>query len=360
MARFRIAASALWHGDMTIPGGEVLHQLAMTAVRTSVAAAVDPSATIPAAILDRMSLQPGFTWNPPDPIEPVMAHPEFPQPMYKPLAAQSPDWILPGLGDVAANSVALAVTNQTFIEAYMVGLNHEMARELLWREFPTDQRGSYFRQFWDPAGTLPPANPEHAKDITRLETWLDTELGVHSPRPATPDPSHLVLLVRGEVLRRYPGTLVYAQRAQGPEGNRTLVEPPGPLDQIRPVFAGRLEPDVSFFGFVLAVADARGDATNPGWFFVFEEQPGEPRFGLDAAVTPPPPPPTTWDQLSWSHLTTTGYIDLDAGPTDPDTSGVDPIMDESWHAGRGADHALITFQRPVRVAMHGSVLLPLP
>ena len=31
----------------------------------------------------------------------------------------------------------------------MVGLNHEMARELLWREYPTDQRGSYFRQFWD-------------------------------------------------------------------------------------------------------------------------------------------------------------------------------------------------------------------
>ena len=32
----------------------------------------------------------------------------------------------------------------------MVGLNHEFARKLLWREYPTDQRGSYFRQFWDP------------------------------------------------------------------------------------------------------------------------------------------------------------------------------------------------------------------
>ena len=39
-------------------------------------------------------------------------------------------------------------TNQRFIEAYMVGLNHEFARKLLWREYPTDQRGSYFRQFW--------------------------------------------------------------------------------------------------------------------------------------------------------------------------------------------------------------------
>ena len=26
----------------------------------------------------------------------------------------------------------------------MVGLNHEFARELLWREYPTDQRGQLF------------------------------------------------------------------------------------------------------------------------------------------------------------------------------------------------------------------------
>ena len=30
-----------------------------------------------------------------------------------------------------------------------MGLNHEMASELRWREFPTDLRGSYFRSFWD-------------------------------------------------------------------------------------------------------------------------------------------------------------------------------------------------------------------
>ena len=36
----------------------------------------------------------------------------------------------------------------------MVGLNHEFARKLLWREYPTDQRGSYFRQFWDARGFI--------------------------------------------------------------------------------------------------------------------------------------------------------------------------------------------------------------
>jgi uncharacterized protein YukE len=28
--------------------------------------------------------------------------------------------------------------------------DHELGRELLWREYPSDSRSSYFRQFWDP------------------------------------------------------------------------------------------------------------------------------------------------------------------------------------------------------------------
>jgi hypothetical protein len=38
-------------------------------------------------------------------------------------------------------------------EALVAGPNHEMGRELLWPEFPTDQRGSYVCQFWDPRGS---------------------------------------------------------------------------------------------------------------------------------------------------------------------------------------------------------------
>ena len=38
----------------------------------------------------------------------------------------------------------------------MVGLNHELASELLWREFPSDTRASYFRQFWDTRGIAAP------------------------------------------------------------------------------------------------------------------------------------------------------------------------------------------------------------
>ncbi|MCW5801494.1 MAG: hypothetical protein KIT31_03840 [Deltaproteobacteria bacterium] len=368
MARFRTAAFAHAGRPLTPEGGGTLRRLNLNALRARVVESLDPAVSIPAGFGPRLIRNPGFAWNPPDPIEPVMAHPVFTQPMYVPLAAISQDWVLPGLADVQPNSVALAVTNPPFIEAYMVGLNHEMSRELLWNEYPTDQRGSYFRQFWDPAGLAPVPIPETAKDIQPIHEWpVGSDLGQHSPRPAPPDPSrrHVVLLVRGEVLRRYPGTLVYAQRAQGPVGARTLA-----AEQRAPVFAGRLPPDVSFFGFDLSVDQARGVGGDPGWFFVFQEQPAEPRFGLD--VSAPAGPPASWNDLAWTHVAPTpealaqiGYIDL--GAALPPTAALELPGGAAWHlvaAGpgqpfaRGADHAAITLQRPVRVAVHATEMLP--
>ena len=87
-----------------------------------------------------------------------MAYPGIDLPMYEPLKAISAELFLPNINLIEQNSITLLETNQKFIEAYMVGLNHEFARELLWREYPTDQRGSYFRQFWDVARL-----PRHAR-----------------------------------------------------------------------------------------------------------------------------------------------------------------------------------------------------
>ena len=85
------------------------------------------------------------------PIEPIMAAPKFPQPMYESLRDLSQQLLLPGLETVEPNSVLGLETNARFVEAYMVGLNFEMGRELLWRGYPTDQRGTYFERFWDRA-----------------------------------------------------------------------------------------------------------------------------------------------------------------------------------------------------------------
>ena len=54
-----------------------------------------------------------------------------------------------------------------------------------------------------------------------------------------------------------------------------------------PIFRAEVEPDIRFFGFELTIEQARGDE-NPqapdddwGWYFVIQEVPGEPRFGMD-------------------------------------------------------------------------------
>src|SRR5207248_6864454 len=77
-----------------------------------------------------------------------------------------------------------------------------------------------------------------------------------------------------------------------------------------------LKPDIAFFGFALTEEHARGHSTepgqgDPGWFFVLQEQPGEPRFGLDESPGGQPPVLRTWDDLTWGHLgANVTYIDL--------------------------------------------------
>ncbi|MBN1491799.1 MAG: hypothetical protein JXA69_17940 [Phycisphaerae bacterium] len=353
---------------------------ALPQLHAKVMAATDPGTAIVQPIRSRLRIAPGATWQPQDPLEPPMAAPTFEQPMYEPLRDLSQEWLLPGVGAIPANTTTLLVTNRQFVESYMAGLNHEMARELLWREYPTDQRGTYFRQFWDVRGHIAPSgmtqDPETLKDIAPMHTWRD-RLGTHR-RATPPGGEHLVLLIRGDVLRRYPNTIVYANKAErGVAGLRGLSEA---LDAKRyPIFQGSLKPDVSFFGFDLTPEEVRG-STDPdadqGWFFVLQEQPTEPRFGLDIAE----PhhygrPVASWEELSWGHLVSDrevldslAYIDLNADL--PDTRNVveTDAPDVAWHAERGlgaagtraSDLAYITLQQPFRVAKHGSDMLPPP
>ena len=63
-----------------------------------------------------------------------------------------PELLLPGIGDLADESVGLAMINGTYVEAFLLGANHELAREMIWREYPADLAGTWLRMFWDPAG----------------------------------------------------------------------------------------------------------------------------------------------------------------------------------------------------------------
>ena len=114
--------------------------------------------------------------------------------MYSALAELAPDLFLVGADRMPDNAISLVQTNAAFIEAYLAGLNHELGRELLWRGFPTDGRGTYFRRFWD------------SDNYPAMTAWRQG-LGANAPTPEM-----LVLLIRGELVRRFPKASVFAER----------------------------------------------------------------------------------------------------------------------------------------------------
>ncbi|MGB7537145.1 MAG: hypothetical protein WBM17_01280 [Anaerolineales bacterium] len=329
----------------------------------------------------------------------VMVYPVIDLPMYEPLYHASSELFLPNVQKIENNSITLVETNRKFIEAYMVGLNHEFSRELLWREFPTDQRGSYFRQFWDVRGFLPAAgvDPETLRerlyDITKLHRWgTDTGLGKHNNRQAeSAQEEDAVMVVRGELLKKYPTAVIYAHRAAwertgGGAIDKTKPRKLAPLSTAEesnpprtlvktPLYEAKVDPDIYFFGFDLTVGQARGGQIvageeDPGWFFVIKERPGEPRFGLDIPQASPQATFHTWNDLAWTDVMTTYTPGAFLQPgqrtvalTDPgSTSEAKPQYDDDrrfqWRADtQAAELAYILFQTPVLMAVHATELL---
>jgi hypothetical protein len=255
--------------------------------------------------------------------ETVMVSPSFPQPMYEPLKEKSQDLLLPGLDKVDPETVVGLRTNRAFVEAYMIGLNFEMGRELLWRGFPTDQQGTYFQHFWGTdAGVNPPV------DINDLRKNLARQLGA---APAGAPPDQFVLLLRTSLLRRYPDAIIYLT----PAPTATPTTPP--RSDVFPIFNGSMVPDVTFVGFPISPAAAVGSAADPGYFVVIQEHPTEPRFGLDAAVT--------------NALSNKSHLPIGTQPP----AGV-PLKGRSW--GKNSAHmAEITRRLPVRITIHASQLV---
>ena len=383
-------------------------KLDLTALNNKILQAINPSFAVPKRIYNIIKLPPHINDNLVETFAPVMAHPEIDIPMYKPLVDISSELFLPNLNKIEQNSITLLENNQKFIEAYMVGINHEMSRELLWREYPTDQRGTYFRQFWDVSGFLatqpPPADlKEQLRDIPPIHKWskINTsgidpadpgsvkknELGSNNQRALASGKTQLVLVIRGELLKKYPTATVYVQKAvwgkkDGVEDigeERELIsikddeEQNPPASKIKtPLFEAKIDPDIYFFGFDLDDEEARGTkdptSTNddPGWFFVLKERPGEPRFGLDLNKSDRI---INWNNLSWEDIGTEDgqCIELNTEITFQDyNSGIDqenrPQEDDEqarWNSSsNSAELAYILYQVPVMVAVHASRMLP--
>lgn len=312
----------------------------MGTTKTALLASMNPVKTIVARIKATMDVQ-STSGTAVDPLAPILDAPKFPQPMYEALRDLSQDFMFPGLDKVPANTITLLGTNSKFVESFLIGLNSEMDREFLWRKYPTDQRSTFFRQFWDTTTGL------GQEDILPIDQW-DKKSKLGSNAHAGED---LVLLVRGELLRRYPNSVIYAVRAVKNAGKLDLS--PKAEDERHPLFRGTLNPDVTFLGFGLKKADAIAD---PGFFFVIQEQPTEPRFGMDIAdFTKPAPPLASWNDLSWRHMADS-EAELNA-LSHASIKKVLPQVPKATWAKNAAHQAFITLQRPVRIAIRAREML---
>lgn len=136
---------------------------------------------------------------------PVMIYPEYLDPTFFYLRELSQDYVAPCSGALANNSVTVLQSNPVFEEAFLMGMNTEMGQELLWREYPTDQRGSYFRKFWA-TSQLPVKEKLNVEyyDIKEIPDW-NNPLGQNHVRSDAP---MLVFAIKGELMQAYPHTNV--------------------------------------------------------------------------------------------------------------------------------------------------------
>ena len=88
-------------------------------------------------------------------LDPVLTTPDVPSPMAMALIDRDPNWFLPGIGAFPVDRATLLSPDDRFAEAVMLGANEELLNEFLWREFPTDRRGTPIRRFWPRPGGNP-------------------------------------------------------------------------------------------------------------------------------------------------------------------------------------------------------------
>ncbi len=277
----------------------------------------------------------------------VMAFPHLAMPLARKLELLAPEVFLPGVGVLPDDFIMAVKTNPRFVEALMVGANHEMGRELLWQGFPTDQRGTPFQHFWQ--------RLDGGVDIDFIHTWQQKPLG---GQPGSGE--MLVLLIRGQLLERFPNLNIYAY-PKGPNDQRPGAGSPPDADGKRemdpalvkrPILRGHLGSDITYVGFDPDIRPTEANMQN--WFFVLEEHMTEPRFGFDEPDGPGQNS-NSWMDVDWSEA----GVAPGACFTGANLRGAPPAAGQAaWITPHAAMAAQALMQRPFRGYYAGSRLVP--
>jgi hypothetical protein len=233
-------------------------------------------------------------------------------PIWTFLRDRAPDWLLPGVTSLEEDAVVAVESNATFVDAFLLGLNAQVLSELRWRNVPIATGCTPMHMFWGQIDPADPAANSHKADIRGVEVWPDgTPLGHIDHQQPPPVGTDLVLVVRSDLFRRFPQTVIYAAPAPLVDGEPVWTDnPPFTGERLLPTFQGSIGEDITFFRFDLQPQAARQ------WWIVLEEPP--PGYGF--------------------------RNDL------PDEA-IKDIKD-------GAMFAHVTFHNPVRVLLRGENLIP--
>jgi len=251
--------------------------------------------------------------------------PTFNAPLAARLQRTHSQWVMAGADRVPPNSITVVMTNPAFVEAFTVGANHEMARELLWRGVPSDARGTVFRRFWTTG------RHQGEKDLRPIHDWTRS-LGK-------------TLVVRSPLLRRYPNAVLQAAQGQllGTPDGRNFEPDPATFKTL--LFQGAIAPDITFSVIDLTEKVVRDAPANRPWYLLLGEPVTEPKFGLDTEATGAARPLTTWRDLAWTDTVNDAVLRVgDANLAHQEHDGV------TWGTDAAA-MARILHQDPFRLVL---------
>ena len=192
-------------------------------------------------------------------------------------------------------------------------------------------------------------------------------------------------MIRGDLLKRYPHTIVYAQQARWVSDARrknrlraqpmrpascTLNDPEGSRGCASRSTGAFVAPDIYFIGFDLTLDEVQGD---PAPDETAEAQAqlvaGATRLVLRAAGSGRraalrsrrqrahrPAPTPSWDDLSWANVDLAGGQRIDLSKNLVGTSVKTREEGTTWGAN-ASDMAYILYQEPVMVGIHGREML---
>jgi hypothetical protein len=269
--------------------------------------------------------------------------PRLPTPLSEIFVDRFRELLLPSTAQIAPDSILAVDVDRSVVEAFLVGANQELNRELLWRGLPADGRATAFRRFWN--------RTDQGDDIPGIADWpASNALGDNASA------MDAGVLLRSEIVHRCPSLLVAAVPAGwGSDGKR---RPSGDANAVKlPVIRTIVGDDLLYVGFAGLTLTAMIGGSSPsgpaGWFLMLAENPVDPRFGLDPPVTPPPTP--SRGNLSWSNVTMTAddaYAHASGFPAIPSVGF-------SFANADGASVAYVVQQRQFRAFLHASALVRL-